>query len=124
MCKPKSNKMHTNFETMTSWEIEKAAYLTLTAKELGMRLDSYGELSVNSSSGYTYIWLEDYEFSLYMPINCELQRKDIYVNYSDPITGEETEESLEHFESLKDINEFIKSIQNENYKYSKQRSQI
>ena len=30
--------MHTNFETMTAWEIEKAAYLILTAKELGMSL--------------------------------------------------------------------------------------
>lgn len=106
--------MHTNFETMTAWEIEKAAYLILTARELGMRLDSYGEVSVNPNSGYTYIWLEDYEFSLYMPINCDLKRKDIYVLYSDPINGEETEESLEQFESLKDINEFIRTIKNDN----------
>ena len=106
--------MHTNFETMTAWEIEKAAYLILAAKELGMRLDCYGEVSVNPNSGYTYIWLEDYEFSLYMPINCDLERKDIYVLYSDPINGEETEESLEQFESLKDINEFIKTIRNDN----------
>ena len=32
--------MKTNFETMTSWEIEKASYLILTAKKLGMDLYS------------------------------------------------------------------------------------
>ena len=101
--------MKTNYETMTSWEIEKASYIILTAKELGMQLDSYGEVNVNSNSGYTYLWLEDYEFSLYMPINCDLQRKDIYVLYSDQISGEETEESLEHFQSVNDINEWINS---------------
>lgn len=100
--------MHTNFETMTSWEIEKAAYLVLIAKELGMNLNSYGELSVNPNSGYTYIWLEDYNFSLYMPINCDLKREDVYVLHNDSETGEETEESLKHFESIEDIEEWIK----------------
>jgi hypothetical protein len=101
--------MKTNYETMTSWEIEKASYIILTAKEIGMQLDSYGEVNVNTNSGYTYLWLEDYQFSLYMPINCELQRKDIYVLYSDPINGEETEESLEHFENINDIDKWINS---------------
>jgi hypothetical protein len=97
---------------MTSWEIEKASYLILTAKQLGMQLDSYGEVSVNPNSGYTYIWLEDYGFSLYMPINCDLQRKDIYVLFTDHETGEETEESLEHFTNINDIYEFINTIKN------------
>jgi hypothetical protein len=100
--------MHTNFETMTSWEIEKAAYLVLTAKELGMNLNSYGELSVNPNSGYTYIWLENYDFCLYMPIICDLKRDDIYVLHTDSETGKETEESLIHFESTEDIEEWIK----------------
>jgi hypothetical protein len=104
--------MTTNYDQMTSWEIEKASYLILTAKELGMKLDSYGEVSVNPNSGYTYIWLEDYGFSLYMPINCDLQRKDVYVLLNDYETGEEIDESLEHFESLKDIYEFINTIKN------------
>ncbi len=104
--------MTTNYNSMTSWEIEKASYLILTAKQLGMQLDSYGEVSVNPNSGYTYIWLEDYGFSLYMPINCDLQRKDIYVLFTDHETGEETEESLEHFTSINDIYEFINTIKN------------
>jgi hypothetical protein len=104
--------MTTNYDQMTDWEIEKASYLILTAKGLGMKLDGYGEVSVNPNSGYTYIWLEDYGFSLYMPINCDLQRKDVYVLLNDYETGEEIDESLEHFESLKDIYEFINTIKN------------
>jgi hypothetical protein len=99
--------MKTNYETMTSWEIEKASYIILTAKELGMDLNSYGEVNVNLNSGYTYLWLEDYDFSLYMPINCELKREDVYVLHTDFETGEEVEESLIHFESINDINEWI-----------------
>lgn len=104
--------MKTNYETMTSWEIEKASYLILTAKELGMKLDCYGEVSVNPNSGYTYIWLEDYEFTLYMPINCDLQREDVYVLFTDFETGEETEESLAEFEDINDIYKFINTIKN------------
>jgi hypothetical protein len=104
--------MKTNYDQMTDWEIQKASYLILTAKELGMKLDSYGEVNVNPNSGYTYIWLEDYGFSLYMPISCELQRKDVYVLLTDYETGEEIDESLEHFESIQDIYEFINTIKN------------
>jgi hypothetical protein len=106
--------MTTNYEKMTSWEIEKASYLILTAKELGMDLQSYGEVAVNEYSGYTYIWLEDYEFSLYMPINCELKRQDVYVLYTDMQTGEEHDESLAQFDVLNDIIEWIEEIKKDN----------
>lgn len=106
--------MTTNYEKMGNWEIEKATYLIITAKELGMDLQSYGEVAVNEYSGYTYIWLEDYEFSLYMPISCELRRADVYVLYTDMGTGEEHDESLEQFNTLKDITEWIAEIKNDN----------
>ena len=102
--------MTTNYEKMGSWEIEKASYLILKATELGMDLSSYGEVAVNQNSGYTYLWLEDYDFTLYMPINCELQRKDVYVMYTDFETGEETEESLDNFRTIEDIYEFINTL--------------
>jgi hypothetical protein len=102
----KTKSMKINYEQMSIWEVEKASYLILTAKELGMQLDSYGEVSVNQNSGYTYIWLEDFNFSLYMPINCDLKREDVYILYTDCETGEETEESLKHFETLNDIEEW------------------
>jgi hypothetical protein len=99
--------MKTNYETMTSWEIEKASYLILTAKKLGMDLCTYGEVAVNVNSGYTYIWLENYNFTLFMPINCDLKREDVYVLHTDFETGEETEESLKQFETLNDIEEWV-----------------
>ena len=106
--------MKTNFETMTSWEIQKGAYLILTAKLLGMDLQSDGELNVNEYSGHTYLWLEDYEFVLYMPISCQLEREDVYVLYTDMETGEEHDESLAQFDVLNHINEWIKEIKNDN----------
>jgi hypothetical protein len=106
--------MKTNFETMTKWEMEKAMYILVQAKELGMDLSSHGELSVNEYSGNTYLWLEDYEFAIYMPINCDLKREDIYVLYTDMETGQEHDESLKHFDTLKHIEEWIEEIKNEN----------
>jgi len=105
--------MKANFEKMTKWELEKAMYILVQAKELGMDMACYGELDVNPNSGYTYLWLEDYDFSLFMPINCDLKRKDVYMLYTDFETGEETKESLEHFENIEDIYEFINTIKNE-----------
>lgn len=86
-----------NFETlnkMCGWERQKAMYLIQIAEQLGMEIDSYGELGVNPNSGNTYLWLEDYQFCLYMPINCELTKSDIWVNYSSPENGEEFEIQL------------------------------
>ena len=105
----KHNKqtMKTNYEKMTSWEIEKASYLILTAKKLGMDLCTYGEVAVNQYSGHTYLWLEDYNFTLFMPINCDLKRDDVYVLHTDFETGEETEESLKQFQTLNEIEEWI-----------------
>lgn len=94
--------MKYNFETMCDWELDKANFLIQTARQLGMNLQSYGEVSVNQNSGYTYLWSEDYPFSLFMPISCDLKREDVYVIYTSH-DGEEIEESLYHFEDLDDI---------------------
>jgi len=105
--------MTTKFEKMTKWEVEKAAFLILMAKDLDMDIHCYGELDINQNSGYTYLWLEDYPFSLYMPINCDLKREDVYVLWTNHQTGEEIEESLEAFNDLKDIYEWVNKLENE-----------
>lgn len=43
-----------------------AARLIQKAAKLGMDLDGYGFLDYNSSYGNTYLWLEDYMFTLYI----------------------------------------------------------
>jgi hypothetical protein len=86
-----------NFESlnkMCGWERQKAMFLIQTAENLGMDIDCYGEIGVNQNSGYTYLWLEDYQFCLYMPINCELTKGDIWASYSSPENGEEFEIEL------------------------------
>lgn len=83
-----------NLNKMCSWERQKAMYLIKVAEDLGMDTEGYGELAVNENSGYTYLWLEDYSFTLYMPINCELQLTDVCALYSCPYDGEETETCL------------------------------
>ena len=81
--------MEMNLENMVKWEREKAIYLMGIAEDLGMDLDGYGCLSVNQNSGYTYLWLEDYPFSLAMPINCELQKSDVMVWFTNYENGDE-----------------------------------
>lgn len=87
---------------MVGWERQKAMYLIQIAEGLGMDIDGYGELGVNPNSGYTYLWLEDYNFTLYMPINCDLKTSDVYALYSSPETGEEYEIEL-YNKSLDDL---------------------
>lgn len=101
--------MNYNFQTMTNWELDKANFLIQTARQLGMDLQSYGEVSVNQNSGYTYLWSEDYSFSLYMPISCDLKREDVYVLWTAE-DGEEIEESLFHFEDLESIMYWVNKL--------------
>ena len=86
--------MTIEYEDFTSWEQEKAVYLQKVALELGMNLDGSGEIGVNKSSGYTYLWLEDYSFVLYLTIACELEKHDVWVMYTDFDTSEEHEDTL------------------------------
>jgi hypothetical protein len=102
-----------NFNKMTNWELDKANFLIRTARKLGMDLQGYGEVSVNEHSGYTYLWCEDYPFSLYMPISCELYREDVYVMWTNSYDGEEVEESLAEFEELKDIYRWVELLEAE-----------
>jgi hypothetical protein len=86
--------MEYKLNCMQSWERQKAVFLIQIAEKLGMNLDSYGEIAVNSNSGYTYLWSEDYNFSLYMPITCELIQEDVYALWTNSQDEEEREISI------------------------------
>ena len=62
--------MDINFENMCNNEIRKTGLLITKASDLRMDLTSYGEIGVNESSGNVYLWVEDYPFTLYIPV-CE-----------------------------------------------------
>jgi hypothetical protein len=104
--------MNYNFTQMADWELDKANFLIQMARQLGMSLQSYGEVSVNPNSGYTYLWSEDYPFTLFMPISCELKRDDVYVIWTSQ-DGEEIEESLFHFEDLEAIDDWVCKLNKE-----------
>ena len=99
-------------ENMGSWELQKAGFLITEAGKLGMDLSGYGELAVNPNSGNTYLWLEDYPFTLYMPINCELQKTDITALWSNPEDGEEIEKELEDDTTLSELEAWCEKLQN------------
>src|SRR5271169_5277379 len=109
-------KMDINYSKMCQWEIEKAVYLQKTAIDLGMKLDGGGEVSVNSGSGYTYIYLEDYSFTLYMPINCDLIKTDVYALWANPEDGEEIEMALKKKTTLVDLEKWVAKLVGEEYK--------
>jgi hypothetical protein len=85
---------YSKLNDMCDWEREKAMYLIKIAQELGMKTEGYGELAVNENSGYTYLWLEDYPFTLYLPISCELTKNDVYALWTNSDDGEEIEIEL------------------------------
>lgn len=77
--------------------------------------DSFGCIAVNPNSGYTYLWCEDYNFCLYMPIYCTLSAENVFVMWSNPETGEEIEESLFKFinsndDTLEGIQEWTEQL--------------
>ena len=110
--------MEYKLNDMCDWERQKAIFLMSEAEKLDIKLNnnSYGEIAVNQNSGYVYLWIEDYNFSLYMPINCELVKTDISALWSCPECGQDEETSLKEEDSLKDIEERIEDIQKEHYK--------
>ena len=102
--------MNIEINKMCQWEREKAVFLIGVAEDLGMNIDSYGEVAVNPNSGYTYIWLEDFDFSLYMPINCELVKSDVWALWSNPNNGAEIEKQLEEDTTLEDLEQWANEL--------------
>ena len=49
--------------------IRKVALLITKAAEIDMDLSNYGEAGENGHNGNVYLWLEDYAFSLYIPLS-------------------------------------------------------
>ena len=103
--------MEYKLDDMCDWERQKAIFLMSEAEKLGYSLKDYGEVAVNSNSGYTYIWSENYNFSLYMPINCELKKSDIVALWTNSDNGEEIEFNLNEDTTLKDIEDWAEEEQ-------------
>lgn len=104
--------MNYDLQNMCNWEREKAMFLINTAQNLGIDLNSEGEISVNKYSGYTYLWSENHNFSLAMNRNCELKKEDIMIIWSNPENGNEEEEPLNN-KTLQEIEEYCNEIEHD-----------
>lgn len=93
--------MNINTENMCANEIRKLALLITKASELGMDIGGYGEVGVNESSGYVYLWLEDYAFTLYIPPS---QRNTVYALWTNTNNGDEIETPVKY----KSLDQLIK----------------
>jgi hypothetical protein len=78
--------MEINNKNLCNNELRKIALLMTKASDLGMNLSSYGFADVNPNSGYTYLWLEDYPFALFINVDND----KIWSVWSHPEDGEET----------------------------------
>jgi hypothetical protein len=67
--------------------VRKIGLLITKASDLGMDLSGYGFADENKNSGNVYLWLEDYQFTLYIGLGDDT----IYASWSDPMNGEEEE---------------------------------
>ncbi len=86
--------MEAIYNNMGTWEQRKALYLQQTALDLGIELDESIEIGVNQSTGYVYLFSYDLPYVLYMPINCNLTKEDVWVMSTDFETGKEYERTL------------------------------
>lgn len=83
----------------------KVALLITKASELGMDVGGYGFADENTNSGNVYLWLEDYQFTLYIGLGSD----EIYASWSDPYDGEEAETETEN-KSLYELEQWAQDL--------------
>lgn len=93
---------------MGSWERKKAMYLLEVAEEIGYDTE-WGQIGLNDSSGNVWLWSENHMTCLYMTINCDLTKNDIWVMYSSPENGHEFEIELGQ-RTLKEIEKWAQYV--------------
>lgn len=99
-------------EKLQGWELDKALYLIKVANQINMDLSEYTIVDVNNTSGYVYLFDDNYNFSLYMPINCDLIKDDIYALYTDFDNGDEHEIDLSSINDVEQIENWIDDLIN------------
>jgi len=93
---------------LTNNELRKAGLLLIKAAELGMDCSGYGQLDVNYNSGNVYLWLEDYQFTLYISLGSD----SVWAVWSNPYDGEEGETDTEG-KTLNELEEWAASLSDE-----------
>lgn len=88
--------------------MRKVALLIIKASDLGMDISGYGYADENQNSGYVYIWLEDYPFTLFIrPCGDD----EIYALWTNSDDGEETETDVTDSTTLDELQEWADDLQ-------------
>ena len=99
--------MEINTSKMVANEIRKVGLLIAAASKIKMDTSGYGLVDVNQNSGYTYLWLEDYPFSLYIP---PFGDDDVYALWTNPENGDEEEIEVKSME-LSDLYDWVEKLE-------------
>lgn len=81
--------------------------LLQTAANLGIDISGYGELAVNQQSGNTYLWLEDYIWTLYITYGAKTK---VSVLWSCPNCGNEIARTLNKLDTIDSLDEWASSL--------------
>ena len=112
----KTTQKNTDFDfsalaEMCEWERQKAVYLLHIADQIGFDYSNgTGCIGVNNSSGYTYLWSENYSFCLFMPISCELEKTHVCALWTNPDTGYEIDRELEEDDDCQSLIEWAENL--------------
>lgn len=90
---------------LSSNPMRKIGLLITKASDLGMDVSGYGFADENPNSGYVYLWLEDYSFTLFIDLGSD----DIQAIWSNPYDGQEVEITVGNM-SLFDLEEWVDSL--------------
>lgn len=93
--------------TLCANALRKVALLITKASELGMDVSGYGEASENPNSGNVYLWLEDYNFTLFIGLCGPDTIWALWTNFND---GEEEQTEASGM-TLSDLEEWTQALE-------------
>lgn len=107
--------MEYTIKTQNAKQAKNAGRLLVLAADLGMDVSGHGELGYNNAFGNTYLWLEDYQFTLFIS-DYDSTIKALYTCFID---GEETEFYIDEDTDLETLeswaeNLYIESVKKDN----------
>jgi hypothetical protein len=86
--------------------LRKVALLITKAADMGMDLGGYGFADENPHNGNVYLWMEDYNFTLYIPLGGPDRIMAVWDN---PYTGDEEIEDT-HDKTLHNLETWADSL--------------
>ena len=104
--------MKYTIKTQNAKQAKNAGRLLVLAADLDMDVSGYGELGYNNAFGNTYLWLEDYQFILFIS-DYDDTMKALYSCFVD---GKETEFCIDENTDLETLEAWAENLYNESVK--------